>query len=114
MCVLGIGECVKTLTVTEKSNVKLNCTLSDLPDVSVSWTFNAMPAPFHQNSPSCEYGSGNNLMPISENCTQNFYLHLLNFRVCHQGIYKCVGNSSNGTITTYGEYNVSISQDTSS
>ena len=101
---------METLTLEERSNATLNCTS---PDVSISWTFNGMPAPFSQTLEPCEDGSGNDWMSAndSETCTQySSYLHLLNFEVCHQGIYKCVGNSSNATDTTYEEYNVTMSQ----
>ena len=107
---LGFGECVKTLTLEERSNATLNCTS---PNVFISWTFNGMPAPFSQTLEPCEDGSGNDWMSTndSETCTQySSYLHLLNFQLCHQGIYKCVGNSSNATVTTYEEYNITMSQ----
>ena len=108
-----------TLTLKENSNVMLNCTSQSTPDVSISWIFNGMPAPFNQTFMPCNYGSGNYLMPANDSssieiCTQYSYLHLLNFQVCHQGIYKCVGNLSNATILTYEEYSITLSQEFSS
>ena len=108
---IGIGKSLKTLTLEKNSNAILNCTFSSLPDGSVSWALNGKPAPFNQSFLYFEYGSGSDLMPTNDHgsYTQYSYLHLLNFQVCHQGIYLCIVNSSNARIITFEEYNVTMS-----